>query len=288
MEQATRTLESTLINVIEFMPQLAMALLVLVVMYILGRFIGNAFLRFLHKSALSATHRNFFRKIVVVIFILIGFSIALNILDLQAASIGLLTGGGITALAFGIAFRDIGENILAGIYLAFSKPFRTGDLIATGELEGVVKEVELQHTHIRTFDGIDIFIPNASLFNQPLLNYTMDGLRRHSFVIGIDYDNDAALACTLLNEKIKDADKVLADPPCVISISGFTPQYVELKIYYWIDTFDKDADIWAIKNNIMNICRTTLKENNFIFSSSVQTSNILTLSEPVKIINTEN
>jgi small conductance mechanosensitive channel len=288
MEQATRTLESSLINVIEFMPQVVMAILVLVVMYILGRFIGNVFLRFLRKSALSATHRNFFRKIVVVIFVLIGFSIALNILDLQAASIGLLTGGGITALAFGIAFRDIGENILAGIYLAFSKPFRTGDFIATEGLEGVVQEVELRHTHIRTYDGIDIFVPNATLFNQPLLNYTMDGLRRHSFVVGIDYDNDAALACSLLKEKIQGVDKVLGDPPCVASISGFTPQYVELKVYYWIDTFDKEADFWLVKNNIMNICRTTLKDNDFIFSSNVQSSNILTLSDPVKIINTEN
>ncbi len=287
MEEAIGIIEVSLINAAAYLPQVGISIIVLIVMFMLGRVAGNLLLRVLQNSTLSRTHRNFFRKIIIWIFVLIGVSISLNILNLNAASIGLLTGGGITALAFGIAFRDIGENILAGIYLAFSKPFKMGDLIATGDIEGEVQEVELRHTHIRTYDGIDIFIPNAQLFNQPLLNYTMDGLRRISFTIGIDYDDDAQKACSFLKDRIQKVENVLPDPPCIASISGFTPQYVELKLYYWIDTFNKKVDYWHVKSAVMDECRLALKENGYTFSSNVETANTLKVTNPVEVINTK-
>ncbi len=283
MEEAVGIIEASLMNAAGLVPQIAISIIVLIVMFLLGRLAGNLLLRFLKTSTLSRTHRNFFRKIIIWVFVLVGVSISLNIMNLNAASIGLLTGGGITALAFGIAFRDIGENILAGIYLAFSKPFKMGDLVATGDLEGEVQEVELRHTHIRTYDGIDIFIPNAQLFSQPLLNYTMDGLRRISFTVGIDYDDDAAAACRLMMERIQNVENVLPDPPCVTSISGFTPQYVELKIYYWINTFNKGVDYWHVKSAVMDECRLALKENGYTFSSNVQTANTVKVVGPIDV-----
>lgn len=200
---------------------------------------------------------------------------------------GLLTGGGITALAIGIAFKDIGENILAGIYMAFSKPFSAGDLIATGDFEGTVKDVELRHTHIRTFDGSDIFIPNARIFSDPLVNYTRDGLRRRAFTIGIDYGDDAKKACALLKAAVKKVDKVLPAPANVVAINAFTPQYVELKVYYWLNTLDSDFSVWDIKNSVMDTCRTVLMDNGYTFSSNVTTANILTVPDPVQVVTEE-
>jgi len=285
MEQSISIIQDYLIKTAAFLPQIATAIIVLIFMTYMGRLAGNIFLRFLQKSDLSSTHRNFFRKIIIWLFVLIGISISLNILNLNAASMGLLTGGGITALAIGIAFRDIGENILAGIYLAFSKPFKKGDLISSGDLEGVVQEVELRHTHIRTYDGTDIFIPNAKIFNEPLQNFTRDGLRRYSFVIGIDYFDDALKACSILLPEIQKIKGVLNDPPCITSISGFTPQYVELKIYFWINSFDKSNDYWHVKNTIMDCCRKILKDNNFTFSSNVQTSNVISVPDRIEVKN---
>jgi len=269
------------------LPQIIAALFVLVGIFYLGRLSGNLLLKFMKKSELSATHQKFFRKLVIGIFLIIGISIALNILNLKAASMGLLTGGGITALALGIAFKDIGENILAGVYMAFSKPFTVGDLIATGSFEGTVKDVELRHTHIRTYEGSDIFIPNAKIFSDALVNYTRDGLRRIAFTIGIDYGDDAKNACILLEPAVRAVNKVLADPAAVVAINGFTPQYVELKVYYWVNTFDKDSNIWDIKNGVMDICRTTLADHGYIFSSNVSTANVLSVPDPVKVVRGE-
>ena len=77
----------------------------------------------LSKANLKPTHRNFFQSLSVWILSIIGLFVALNILGLKSLAASLLAGGGITAVVLGFAFRDIGENFLAGFFLAFSRPF---------------------------------------------------------------------------------------------------------------------------------------------------------------------
>ncbi|WP_417319800.1 mechanosensitive ion channel family protein [Emcibacter sp.] len=287
MENTAAIVLAQLDQIVEFLPRLGASLLVFLIIYFVGKITGHLLLTLLKRGDLSPTHREFFRKLVVSLFVFIGVAVVLNIWGLKAASLGLLTGGGITALAIGIAFKDIGENILAGIYLAFSRPFNINDLVLTGDIEGVVKNVEMRCTHIRTYEGADVFVPNAQIFAQPLINYTLDGLRRLSFTIGIDYMDDAEQACALLLETVRATDKVLADPASAVTISGFTPQYVELKVFYWINTFDKRTDFWKLKTSVMDRCREVLKKNNYTFSSDVKTANVLSVPEPVRVLSGE-
>ncbi|WP_321397427.1 mechanosensitive ion channel family protein [Emcibacter sp.] len=287
MENTMAILMAQLEHIAEFLPRLGASVLIFLIIYFIGKLCGHLLLTLLKRGDLSPTHREFFRKLVVGLFVFIGAAVVLNIWGLRAASLGLLTGGGITALAIGIAFKDIGENILAGIYLAFSRPFNINDLVLTGDIEGVVKNVEMRCTHIRTDKGADVYVPNAQIFAQPLVNYTLDGLRRLSFTIGIDYMDDTERACGLLNGVVQATKGVLSDPASVVVISGFTPQYVELQVFYWINTFENGADIPAIRNNVMNSCREVLISNKFTFSSDVKTANVLSVPEPVRVLSGE-
>lgn len=108
-----------------------------------------------------------------------------------------------------------------------------------------------------------------------------------SFTIGFDYDDDAQKACSFLKDRIQKVENVLPDPPCIASISGFTPAFVELKLYYWIDTFNKKVDYWHVKSAVMDECRLALKENGYTFSSNVETANTLKVTNPVEVINTK-
>ena len=93
----------------------------------------------------------------------VGALLALKVMGFEGVAAGMLAGGGATAIVFGFAFRQIGENLLAGLFLVFSRPFRIGDLIQSGGLpEGTVEALDLRNTHIRTTDGRDIFIPNPA------------------------------------------------------------------------------------------------------------------------------
>ncbi len=258
---------------LEYLPKILGALLVLIAAVWLGRKLGKTLIMLLTKTGLAAIHKSFFLNTVTLFFAVFGLIIALNILGLEKAATSLLAGGGITAVVLGFAFREIGENFLAGFFLAFSRPFNIGDTIQSGDFIGVVKTIELRNTHIRTNDGRDIFIPSSQIFNQALVNYTKDGLRRPSFVIGIDYGDDAMKAVKLLLEVARDVEGVLPDPSPGVSISEFSAQYVQLEVFFWLDVFKKGISLLKIKSDVMDRCRTALLDNGFTLSSET-TSNL--------------
>ena len=256
----------------EFLPTLIFAIVVLLIFYFAGKGIGIGIKRAIEKSGRKDSSFLYFSKLVNGIIVFIGFIFFLNILGFQAFATTLLAGGGLTAVILGFAFKDIGENFLAGFLLAFSRPFNKGDLIETGGITGRVQVIELRHTHVRTSDGCDVFIPSAQLFTKPLHNYTIDGLRRGSFTVGIDYGDDPQKAITLLSDTVRSVKKVLKKPAPSVQIKGFDPNYVELQVSFWINVRDQEAGLPAIRTDVMNNCRHALIDNNFTFSADVSTA----------------
>ena len=273
---------------LDLMPKIIMALLVLLVAVWIGRKLGKTVIMVFSRTSLSGIHKSFFLNTITLLFVILGLIIALNILGLEKVAASLLAGGGITAVVLGFAFREIGENFLAGFFLAFSRPFNIGDTIQSGDFIGVVKSIELRNTHIRTSDGRDIFIPSSQIFNQPLINYTKDGLRRPSFVVGIDYGDDAIKAVRLLLEVTKNVEGVLQKPPPGVYISELTAQYVQLEIFFWLDVFKKGVDFLKIKSEVMDNCRKTLLDNDFTLSSETTTNIALAEKTPMDITRQNN
>ena len=272
MDMLLKSINNVWVVSLDFMPKILAALLVLVIAIWVGRKLAKTLVALLVKTSLPGIHKGFFLNTITWLFALLGLIIALDILGLEKAAASLLAGGGITAVVLGFAFREIGENFLAGFFLAFSRPFNIGDTIQSGDFIGAVKSIELRNTHIRTSDGRDIFIPSSQIFNQPLINYTKDGLRRPSFVIGIDYGDDAIKAVGLLLKVAKNVEGVLKDPPPGVYISEMTAQYVQLEVFFWLDVFDENINFLGIKSELMDGCRTVLLDNGFTLSSNTTTN----------------
>lgn len=272
MEIFTQELQEHMHAFWAYLPVLLYAIAVFCVSLLLGYIVALAVRRGMNRGNFLKAYESFFLKIVRWIFGIVGFLIALKILGFEGIATSILAGGGVTAIVLGFAFRDIGENILAGFFLAFSRPFNIGDLIRSEDLEGRVKSVELRYTHIRTSDGCDIFIPSSQIFNQPLFNYTRDGLRRADFVIGIDYADDVQHAIAVLSDSVKRVPELLREPPPVVKINGFTPSYVELNIAFWINTFKQEKMLASLKTQVMEACRKRLIKEGFTLSSSVTTA----------------
>jgi|TARA_B110000090_G_C13046901_1_gene317957 small conductance mechanosensitive channel len=114
-------------------------------------------------------------------------SFFLNKIGLGDAVAWLLAGVGVTSIILGFAFKDIGENLRVGIMLAFNRPFNIGNVVEIDGFVGTVKALELRSTHLRIFNGKDIYIPNSSLIKNPRINYTQDGLSIHDYTVGLDY-----------------------------------------------------------------------------------------------------
>jgi len=206
------------------------------------------------------------------VFLFLGSILALQILGLDKLAVSLLAGGGVTAVVLGFAFREIGENFLAGIFLAFSRPFKAGDAIRSEEFEGKVTDIALRYTHLRTDDGRDVYIPSSQLFNKPVTNFTKDGLRQVSFTVGIDYRDDAAAACAVLEASIQKVPGVLSTPAAGAYILALAPQTVDLECFYWIDVFDKAHKGHRIRTQVLNGCRATLLDYGYTVSADTSTN----------------
>lgn len=283
MEVLLGSLEEHWYALLRIAPRIAAAVVVLLICLLIGRALGTAVGSMLQRGKLSTTHRSFFRRLVVWAMVFVGFVLALNVVGLEQLAASLLAGGGVTAIVIGFAFRGIGENLLAGLFLAFSRPFEIGDLIGSGDHQGTVRSIELRYTHIRTEDGRDVFIPSAEIFSGVLVNLTRDGLRRLSFSVGIDYANDAEKARLLLLEGTSGVGGVLEDPEPLVMISEFADQYVGIQVSFWIDMFAKRPGLPPIRTLVMERCRRLLLENGFTISSDVTTNVALEGRRPVEV-----
>lgn len=257
---------------IDFLPRLLFAILIGTIIYYLGKGVSKGVHALLRRSSMPETYHTFFKKLIKGIALFIAFIVFLNLIGYTTLAASLVAGGGLTAVMLGFAFKDIGENFLAGFFIAFSRPFNTDDVIESGGIMGRVKSIQLRHTHIRTNDGCDVFIPSAQLFTKPLHNYTLDGLRRGSFTVGIDYADDSKEALQLLLETTKLTTGVLKSPTAGTSIKGFTPDFVELQVFFWINVKDQEMGLARVRTNAMNNCRLKLIEEGYTFSSDVSTA----------------
>ncbi len=252
-------------------PRVLVALGVFVGVSLLGVAVAAAVGRLLERTGRAGHYGWAVRRLIRWTAGALGLVMALHVLGLTAIATSVLATGGVMAVILGFAFKDIGENLLAGIFLAFSRSFDVGDLIESGGLRGVVRSIDLRDTHIRTADGCDIFIPSAAIFRNPLLNFTRDGLRRGSFTVGIDYRDDPERALALLEPAVAEADGVIPDPAPVLEVSGLGPSWVELQVHFWVDTFS-GGTLSRGGTAAMAACRRVLLEHGFTVSSEVTTA----------------
>lgn len=258
-------------EVIDFLPEILAAIFAFFIFLLIGWLIRRAIKIAITRKG-DSVNADFLSGLPFWLFGFIGLLVGLDILGLDGVVRGLLAGGGATAIILGFAFREIGENLLAGLFLVFSKPFKIGDLIRSGDQpNGVVRGIDLRTTHIRTDDGRDIYIPNAKIFNETLTNFTKDGLRRPTFSVGIDYKAPMPEVRQALLSAVQDIKGVLKDPKPRVFISDFTDNYAVFDIQVWINTFSGTRFL-DVKNNAMENCLQTILSNGWTLSSDVTTS----------------
>lgn len=224
-----------------YLPKYLIAILVVLLLLYLLRSIRIKLSKILLSKAEDALLVNFLDSLFRIINIIIGFSLFLYITDNSTIAKGILGAAGISAFVIGFAFKDIGENFLAGVILAFNRPFRLGDVIKSADVEGSILEVSLRDTHIKTFDGKDVYIPNGQILKNPLYNYTIDGFLRKQFQIGVAYDSNIDDVRRYIIEILNDIPGILTNTKKPLtSISEIGDSSVIITAHYWINTFDKN------------------------------------------------
>ena len=197
--------------------------------------------------------------------------IALRVAGLDGIATGLLTAVGGGAIILGFAFQDIGKNFLAGIILAFNRPFNIDDTIKIDNIFGKVKELSFRYSHIKTFDGRDIYIPNSDVLTKPVENYTADGFYRVDFTVGIGYEDDIQAAKKVIQD-ILDANKEIvrdADHENFVIEDELAASTVNLKVFFWVDTVDYRRASRVLRGLIIKEVKEALAAKDFNLPSDV-------------------
>lgn len=153
-------------------------------------------------------------------------------LGVHTASILAALGGAI--LAIGLALQGTLQNIAAGLMLLFLRPFRIGEYIVAGSIQGTVQEIGLFTTDIVTSDGLYLCAPNSALWNTPIVNQSRRPTRRHDYTVGIGYEADINQAFALVKGIITAEPDVLPKPEPQFFVSELADSAVILSCRYWI------------------------------------------------------
>lgn len=251
---------------------LGLTLLFVVAGFLIANFIKRRLrLRLIRKSPnyITATFisqiTGFTLKSIVVL-------ITLYLLGLDSFTNKILAGAGILTFVIGFALKDIGENFLAGIILAFKSPFKLDDLIEVNGIEGFVKDINIRETLIKTPDGKDVFLPNSIILKNPFVNYTIDGFLRYEFIVGIAYENQPTEAIKLILETVNNVEGVLkGDKKPAITINELATNTININVKFWIDTFksSKRSVHHSIRSQVMNNVVAALFANGFSLPASI-------------------
>ncbi|MBK6773895.1 MAG: mechanosensitive ion channel family protein [Ignavibacteria bacterium] len=222
----------------------------------------------------------FISKISKWIVSIIGFVVCMEILGFATLAGGIVTGAGLSAVILGFAFKNIGENFLSGLLLAFNRPFNTGDLIQVEGYSGKITSMDFRTTNIETFDGQNVFIPNSMIINNPLINYTYDSKRRIDFTIQVDYTNDLDKAKKIILNSIKKVKDVLDEPKPMVIVDELTTS-MSIKSFFWIDTKISENSLPEIKSDVIELSRKELNDEGIFITDVTQ---IKIMNDPVNVV----
>jgi small-conductance mechanosensitive channel len=223
------------------------------------------------KKAEDPLMARFLTQAVKIILILIAVMIALEVAGLRSVAAGILTAAGGAAIVLGFAFQDIGKNFLAGIILAFNRPFGVNDTIMVDTHFGKVKALNFRYTHIKTTDGRDIYIPNSDVLTKPVENYTADGFYRVEFVVGIGYEDNIDHAKQIIMEILKSNTAIVhdSDHENFVIENELAASTVNLKVFFWIHTVDYTRVSRQLRGKIIKEVKEAFIRNEFIMPGDI-------------------
>ncbi|MGP9545285.1 mechanosensitive ion channel family protein [Psychrobacter sp. AOP7-B1-25] len=241
------------VSFVERIPYFVASIIVVLVFW----FLSIVFKKIVHKLLGSRSrHQNLvkvFQRVGGALIFFIGFMIAMVIAVPGFTPAKLIGALGIGSVAIGFAFKDIFQNLLSGILLLISEPFRIGDQIVSGEYEGTVEDIKIRATTIKTYDGRQVVIPNSDLYTSALTVNTAYKQRRLQVAVGIGYEDDIEAAKA---EIIKALDKIESvskkATPSVIA-TGFGGSSIDLMVRWFIEDGTQAHKVASIHQVIVGI-----------------------------------
>lgn len=172
-------------------------------------------------------------KLFYYTLVTLAFFIALNIAGLSGRLSTIIAAAGITGIVLGFSAQTVVANFISGIFMYFDKPLKIGDPVEVAGYSGIVHDIRILSTRIRTWDGLLVRIPNEKLFNSDIKNLQKYPARRVDIVVGIAYKEDAQRAIEVIKKTLDEMPYVLAEPEPMVFVDNLGDSSVNIAVRAW-------------------------------------------------------
>lgn len=239
--ESTAEVAQTLMEMsLQYGPRVLLALITLIIgLWIVNRIVG-LMVRGMEARKVEATLAGFLRNLASIgLKALLLLSVA-GMIGIETTSfIAVLAAAG---LAVGLALQGSLANFAGGVLILLFRPFRVGEVIDAQGFLGSVKEIQIFHTVIKTFDNRTIIVPNGALSNDKITNLSREETRRVEWTFGVSYDDDIRKVKELILEQIKSDDRILAEPEPTCVLAEFGDSSVNFMARAWVNA----GDLWPV------------------------------------------
>ncbi len=245
--------ESWLPLVLQYAGQLGLALITLALGWWLINLVTTRVSRLLQRRQVDPMLHSFIGSLASVVFkVLLLVSVA-SMVGVETTSF--IAAIGAAGLAIGLALQGSLANFAGGVLILVFRPFRVGEFIEAQGNSGTVDSIQIFHTILRTLDNKTVIMPNGSLSNGSIINYSRQSQRRVETAVGIDYGSDIKKARQVLLAIASDP-RVLSEPAPVVVVTGLGDNAVNLALRSWVAT----ADFGVVNAEFLELAKERLGE----------------------------
>ena len=214
--------------------RLLASVVVLLLCLLMTRMILRLMRRGAKRSRLNETLQLFLRRLLKVFLVSLSVMIAASTLGVDVTSLVAVLG--VASLAVSLAVQGTLSNLVGGVMLLTAKPFDVGDFIECGAVSGTVRAVGLFYTDISTYDNRQIHVPNSTIAESTIINYSAEPKRMVEITVTASYDSRMEAVKQALYDAAQTAPGLLPNEPVLTAVSGYNASDISYLLRLWVQT----------------------------------------------------
>jgi small conductance mechanosensitive channel len=244
-------------KIINALPSIIGFLLIIIIGFWLSGVVGKLLVKIMERRNVDKSIHRFMQRSVTIFLRIIVSVIALEQIGISVNSF--ITAIGAAGITAGLGLQNSISQFASGIQILFNKPFKAGDFIEIGDVQGKVKEIRFMFTTLVTLDNKVVVVPNQTITTKYLINYTAQDMLRIDLTYCISYNDDIEKAKEVLSNVVTSSPNILKTPKPIIGVSEHAASGINLAVFgyckndnYWPTYFQMQEDVKLAfdKNNI--------------------------------------
>lgn len=221
---------------VENIPNLILAMLVMLIAYFLAKYVSQLMMKLVGSRVKQKSVSNIIARLTTIMVVFLGLFLALGILNLSQTLTSLITGAGVLGLVIGLALQGTLSNTISGIVISFRDKIQIGHWVETNDFAGEIIDINLKNFTLKESDNNMVLIPNKTILETPMKNYSLTPYIRVDVSCGVGYESDLEFVQELTKKTLEQTFEKIDDmKPVEFFFTEFGDSSINFKCRFWIE-----------------------------------------------------